>query len=116
MGKKNIFVCKKREKVLKKYYSFHAVNVGNMAKKASTPLFLSCTPKGIVHLLKSTGVSLAGKEAVVIGRSDIVGSPVALLLTQEDCTVTLCHSKSKDMKALVSLSLSFAITMVIYIS
>ncbi|KAI7901991.1 formate--tetrahydrofolate ligase-domain-containing protein [Cokeromyces recurvatus] len=80
---------------------FHAVNIGNMAKRNSTPLFLPCTPKGIIHLLKSTGINMVGKKAAVIGRSDIVGSPVATLLTAENATVTLCHSKTDDIEAIV---------------
>ncbi|KAG0744169.1 hypothetical protein G6F16_001696 [Rhizopus arrhizus] len=80
---------------------FHAVNIGNMSKKDGTPLFLPCTPKGIIHLLKSTGTIIAGKRAVVLGRSDIVGSPIATLLTAEDATVTLCHSKTENVKIYV---------------
>ncbi|PKL03371.1 MAG: bifunctional 5,10-methylene-tetrahydrofolate dehydrogenase/5,10-methylene-tetrahydrofolate cyclohydrolase, partial [Synergistetes bacterium HGW-Synergistetes-2] len=56
-----------------------------------------CTPKGILRLLKSTGIPLAGKEAVVIGRSNIVGKPVALMLLAESATVTICHSKTADL-------------------
>lgn len=73
-----------------------------MAKKDSDPLFLPCTPKGIIHLLKSTGVPIAGKQAAVIGRSDIVGAPVATLLTAENATVTLCHSRTVDIESIVS--------------
>ncbi|CAO0795459.1 unnamed protein product [Mucor circinelloides] len=80
---------------------FHAINIGNMAKKGGDPLFLPCTPKGIIHLLKSTGIDIAGKQAAVVGRSDIVGSPVATLLTAEHATVTLCHSKTPDIEAIV---------------
>ncbi|KAI8973692.1 formate--tetrahydrofolate ligase-domain-containing protein [Mycotypha africana] len=80
---------------------FHAVNIGNMAKRQGEPLFLPCTPKGIIHLLKSTGVELAGKQAAVIGRSDIVGSPVATLLTSENATVTLCHSRTPKVEEIV---------------
>ncbi|MBQ2697935.1 MAG: bifunctional methylenetetrahydrofolate dehydrogenase/methenyltetrahydrofolate cyclohydrolase FolD [Clostridia bacterium] len=61
--------------------------------------FVPCTPKGILRLLKETGLDLAGKKAVVVGRSNIVGKPVALLLLAEHCTVTLCHSKTKDLAA-----------------
>ncbi|KAI7881761.1 FTHFS-domain-containing protein [Lichtheimia hyalospora FSU 10163] len=80
---------------------FHAVNVGNMAKKTAEPLFLPCTPKGIVTLLRSTGVDMNGKRAVVLGRSDIVGAPVATLLTAENATVTLCHSKTENIESIV---------------
>ncbi|KAG1468878.1 hypothetical protein G6F56_003583 [Rhizopus delemar] len=78
---------------------FHAFNIGNMTKKDSTPLFLPCTPKGIIHLLKSTGTTISGKRAVVIGRSDIVGTPVATLLTAENATVTVCHSRTENIEA-----------------
>ncbi|KAI9487219.1 MAG: formate--tetrahydrofolate ligase-domain-containing protein [Benjaminiella poitrasii] len=81
---------------------FHAVNIGNMAKRNTNPLFLPCTPKGIIHLLKSTGIDITGKQAAVIGRSDIVGSPVATLLTAENATVSLCHSKTTNIKEIVS--------------
>ncbi|CEP07759.1 hypothetical protein [Parasitella parasitica] len=80
---------------------FHAINIGNMAKKGGQPLFLPCTPKGIIHLLKSTGITIAGKQAAVVGRSDIVGAPVATLLTSEHATVTLCHSKTPDIEAII---------------
>lgn len=72
-----------------------------MAKKNGEPLFLPCTPKGIIHLLKSTGIEISGKQAAVIGRSDIVGSPVATLLTAEHATVTLCHSRTLDIESIV---------------
>ncbi|EPB92747.1 C-1-tetrahydrofolate synthase, cytoplasmic [Mucor circinelloides 1006PhL] len=80
---------------------FHAFNIGNMAKKATTPLFLPCTPKGVIHLLRSTGVAIAGKRAVVVGRSDIVGTPVASLLTAEHATVTICHSRTKNIESFI---------------
>lgn len=74
---------------------FTAENVGN------TTLFKdsinSCTPAGIMYMLKSINVPLSGKHAVVIGRSNIVGKPIALLLLRENCTVTVCHSKTKDL-------------------
>jgi len=74
---------------------FHPVNIGRLVAglSASEP----CTPKGILRLLKSTGIPLAGKEAVVIGRSNIVGKPVALMLLAESATVTICHSKTADL-------------------
>ena len=59
---------------------------------------LPCTPRGIIHMLKRAGVPLAGKHAVVIGRSNIVGKPVAMLLLQENCTVTICHSHTQNLK------------------
>lgn len=60
--------------------------------------FLSCTPGGIVYLLKNYGIELKGKKAVIIGRSKIVGKPLALALLNEDCTVTVCHSKTQNLK------------------
>jgi len=76
---------------------FHPVNVGNLVigKKA----FLPCTPHGIIVLLKKMGIETAGKHAVVIGRSNIVGKPVSLLLARKDtnCTVTMCHTGTKNM-------------------
>lgn len=60
--------------------------------------FKPCTPKGIVRMIKSTGVEIAGKNAVVAGRSNIVGKPIALLLLNENATVTICHSKTKDLQ------------------
>ncbi|GAA0177217.1 bifunctional methylenetetrahydrofolate dehydrogenase/methenyltetrahydrofolate cyclohydrolase [Clostridium sediminicola] len=60
--------------------------------------FIPCTPKGIIRLIKETGIQIEGKEAVVLGRSNIVGKPVAQLLLQENATVTICHSKTADLK------------------
>jgi 5,10-methylene-tetrahydrofolate dehydrogenase/methenyl tetrahydrofolate cyclohydrolase len=65
------------------------------------PLYVSCTPKGCLELLKRAGVPLAGKTAAVVGRSNIVGLPVALLLQNEDCTVTMVHSRTPDAAAVV---------------
>ncbi|KAJ3020124.1 UNVERIFIED_CONTAM: tetrahydrofolate synthase [Siphonaria sp. JEL0065] len=80
---------------------FHSMNMGELVKRDSEPLFIPCTPKGVMELLKVAGVDLAGKTAVVIGRSNIVGSPVATLLTAADATVTLCHSKTKNLEEIV---------------
>lgn len=77
---------------------FHPENVGLL--HLGQPRFVPCTPKGIMTLLKATGISCAGKHAVVIGRSNIVGRPMAELLLQQDATVTICHSKTPDCKAL----------------
>lgn len=62
------------------------------------PNFYPCTPSGIMELIKSTGIEIKGKNAVVIGRSNIVGKPIAHMLMKEDATVTICHSKTKDIK------------------
>lgn len=75
---------------------FHPENVGKLVVGDKT--FLPCTPHGIIVLLEKSGVNLEGKEAVVVGRSNIVGKPVALLLLQKNATVCVCHSKTKDLK------------------
>ncbi|MBI5159641.1 bifunctional methylenetetrahydrofolate dehydrogenase/methenyltetrahydrofolate cyclohydrolase FolD [Candidatus Micrarchaeota archaeon] len=72
---------------------FHPVNMGKLLRGEKG--LLPCTPNGVMSLLDSTGVSLEGKHAVVIGRSNIVGKPTAVLLLSKNCTVTVCHSKSK---------------------
>jgi methylenetetrahydrofolate dehydrogenase (NADP+)/methenyltetrahydrofolate cyclohydrolase len=76
---------------------FHPVNVGRLV--AGTATLKPCTPAGIIEILKRTGTQLRGRRAVVIGRSDIVGKPVALMLMHEDVTVTICHSKTPDLPA-----------------
>ncbi|KAL2213949.1 FTHFS-domain-containing protein [Sarocladium strictum] len=83
---------------------FGAKNIGELAKKGGNPLFTPCTPKGVMVLLQETGISLAGKTAVVIGRSDIVGSPVSYLLRNADATVTVCHSKTANIENHVKLA------------
>lgn len=80
---------------------FGVPNIGELAKRGGRPLFTPCTPKGVMVLLESTGVDIKGKNAVVIGRSDIVGSPVSYLLKNADATVTVCHSKTKDLPEIV---------------
>ncbi|MCM1112209.1 MAG: bifunctional methylenetetrahydrofolate dehydrogenase/methenyltetrahydrofolate cyclohydrolase FolD [Muribaculum sp.] len=75
---------------------FHPQNVGALC--IGKPGFVSCTPAGIIQLLKRSGVEIAGKECVVVGRSNIVGKPMALLLLRENGTVTVAHSKTKDLK------------------
>jgi len=74
---------------------FHPYNVGRLALKM--PLLRSCTPKGIMTLLAKTNLPLAGLDAVVIGQSNIVGRPMALELLAERCTITVCHSKTKNL-------------------
>src|SRR5205814_6492237 len=73
----------------------HPVSLGRLLK-GGTPM-PPCTPAGIMELLRRTGVELRGKEAVVVGRSDLVGKPVALLLLHEHATVTICHSRTRDL-------------------
>jgi methylenetetrahydrofolate dehydrogenase (NADP+)/methenyltetrahydrofolate cyclohydrolase len=74
---------------------FHPVNVGRLV--AGDPVFIPCTPKGVIEMIDSTGQDIAGKRAVVIGRSNIVGKPVAMLLLHRHATVTICHSRTKDL-------------------
>ena len=75
---------------------FHPVSVGNMV--IGEKGFLPCTPAGVIQLLKRSGVEIDGKECVVVGRSNIVGKPMAMLLLRENGTVTVCHSHTKDLK------------------
>ena len=76
---------------------FGVSNIGELAKRGGHPRFIPCTPKGVMVLLKESGVQISGKDAVVIGRSDIVGSPVSYLLKHADATVTVCHSRTKNL-------------------
>ncbi|ETN45449.1 uncharacterized protein HMPREF1541_09280 [Cyphellophora europaea CBS 101466] len=80
---------------------FGATNIGELAKRGGKPFFVPCTPQGVMVLLKEVGVDLQGKNAVVLGRSDIVGSPVSYLLKNADATVTVCHSKTQNLKDVV---------------
>jgi methylenetetrahydrofolate dehydrogenase (NADP+)/methenyltetrahydrofolate cyclohydrolase len=77
---------------------FHEANLG--ALLAGRPLVVPCTPLGVMRLIEHAGVPLAGRHAVVIGRSNIVGKPVALLLLQKDATVTICHSKTPGIESI----------------
>ena len=77
---------------------FGASNIGELAKRGGRPLFVPCTPKGVMVLLEKSGVDLKGKNAVVLGRSDIVGSPVSALLRNADATVTICHSQTNNLE------------------
>jgi 5,10-methylene-tetrahydrofolate dehydrogenase/methenyl tetrahydrofolate cyclohydrolase len=76
---------------------FHPINIGRLAQKGREPLFVPCTPAGCIVLLKESGAQLSGSRAVVVGRSNIVGMPAALLLVKENATVTICHSRTKDL-------------------
>ena len=76
---------------------FHAMNAGGLM--LGLPCTKPCTPAGIIELIKSTGISIAGKHAVVVGRSNIVGKPCAMLLLAENATVTICHSRTVDLKS-----------------
>ena len=81
---------------LKDVDGFHPQNVGNLC--IGRPGFVSCTPLGIIQLLKRSGISIEGKKCVVLGRSNIVGKPMALLLLRENATVTIAHSKTQNLK------------------
>jgi len=75
---------------------FHPVNVGRLL--IGDEGFVPCTPRGVIELLKDSNIDFSGKNAVVIGRSNIVGKPMSILLLRENCTVTICHSKTKNLK------------------
>jgi 5,10-methylene-tetrahydrofolate dehydrogenase/methenyl tetrahydrofolate cyclohydrolase len=76
---------------------FHPLNIGRLAQKGRDPLFIPCTPYGVIYLLEQTGTKISGANAVVLGRSNIVGMPVALLLVRGNATVTICHSRTRDL-------------------
>jgi methylenetetrahydrofolate dehydrogenase (NADP+)/methenyltetrahydrofolate cyclohydrolase len=79
------------------------LTIGSMGRLAQgRPLLVACTPRGVVRLLEESGVALSGQNAVVIGRSAIVGRPLAMLLEQANCTVTVCHSRTRDLPAIVA--------------
>ena len=80
---------------------FHPMNIGRLAQKGREPLFVPCTPAGCMYLLEKELPILAGAHAVVLGRSNIVGMPVALLLVRANCTVTICHSKTRDLSGII---------------
>jgi len=77
---------------------FHPVNAGRL--QAGRPALAPCTPAGIIEILRRSGIPIAGQHAVVVGRSDIVGKPVAMLLLHQNATVTICHSKTRDLGAI----------------
>jgi methylenetetrahydrofolate dehydrogenase (NADP+)/methenyltetrahydrofolate cyclohydrolase/formyltetrahydrofolate synthetase len=80
---------------------FHAYNIGHLSSRASVPLFSPCTPTAVIRLLEQSGATIKGANAVVLGRSDIVGSPIASMLKNRDATVTICHSQTKDLQSYV---------------
>eukprot|EP00177_Eucheuma_denticulatum_P002558 GFKZ01004596.1.p1 GENE.GFKZ01004596.1~~GFKZ01004596.1.p1 ORF type:complete len:402 (-),score=62.73 GFKZ01004596.1:105-1187(-) len=91
-----------RIRIEKDVDGFHPLNIGRLCMSGRTPpLFIPCTPKGCVDLLDRYGVEIEGKNVVVIGRSNIVGLPVAMLLLHRNATVTICHSRTKDTEAKV---------------
>jgi len=76
---------------------FHPINIGRLSMKGRKPLFVPCTPNGIIELLDRTGVQIEGARAVVVGRSNIVGLPVSMLLLHRNATLTICHSRTRDL-------------------
>jgi methylenetetrahydrofolate dehydrogenase (NADP+) / methenyltetrahydrofolate cyclohydrolase len=80
---------------------FHPVNIGRLAQKGRDPLFVPCTPAGVIYMLEQCVPTLEGVNAVVLGRSNIVGMPVSLLLVRANATVTICHSRTKDLPDVV---------------
>jgi 5,10-methylene-tetrahydrofolate dehydrogenase/methenyl tetrahydrofolate cyclohydrolase len=80
---------------------FSPLNIGRLAQKGRDPLFVPCTPYGCIYLLEKSGVKIEGASAVVLGRSNIVGMPAALLLIGKNATVTVCHSRTKDLPGVV---------------
>jgi 5,10-methylene-tetrahydrofolate dehydrogenase/methenyl tetrahydrofolate cyclohydrolase len=80
---------------------FSPLNIGRLAQKGREPLFVPCTPYGCIYLLEQAGVKIEGANAVVLGRSNIVGMPAALLLISKNATVTICHSRTRDLAAVV---------------
>ena len=79
---------------------FHPINIGRLAQKGRESLFVPCTPDGCLYLLDEIGAKIEGANAVVLGRSNIVGMPMALLLVKRNATVTICHSRTKDLPAI----------------
>ena len=80
---------------------FHPLNIGRLSMKRREPLYVPCTPRGCIELLLRMNIPIAGKEAVVLGRSNIVGLPVAMLLLHQNATVTICHSRTQDLPSVV---------------
>jgi len=80
---------------------FSPINIGRLAQKGREPLFVPCTPFGCIYLLQQAGVKIDGANAVVLGRSNIVGMPVALLLLRQNATVTICHSRTRDLPGMI---------------
>jgi methylenetetrahydrofolate dehydrogenase (NADP+)/methenyltetrahydrofolate cyclohydrolase len=80
---------------------FHPINIGRLAMKNRDPLFVPCTPAGIIELIDSAGTKIEGARAVVLGRSNIVGLPAAMLLVHRNATVTICHSRTQNLPDVV---------------
>jgi len=80
---------------------FHPINIGRLSMKRRDPLFVPCTPKGCIELLDRSGIEIEGKQAVVLGRSNIVGLPLAMLLLHRNATLTICHSRTQNLPEVV---------------
>ncbi|MCX7852473.1 MAG: bifunctional methylenetetrahydrofolate dehydrogenase/methenyltetrahydrofolate cyclohydrolase FolD [Anaerolineae bacterium] len=80
---------------------FHPLNIGRLSMKRREPLFVPCTPKGCIELIERSGFTIEGKRAVVLGRSNIVGLPAAMLLLHKNATVTICHSRTRNLPSIV---------------
>lgn len=78
---------------------FHPINIGRLSMKGRKPLYVPCTPAGCIELLERSGAVIKGANAVVLGRSNIVGLPAAMLLLHRDATITVCHSRTRDLPA-----------------
>jgi 5,10-methylene-tetrahydrofolate dehydrogenase/methenyl tetrahydrofolate cyclohydrolase len=76
---------------------FHPLNIGRLSMKGRKPLYVPCTPRGVIELLDRTGIEIEGKNAVILGRSNIVGLPVSMLLLHRNATITICHSRTKNL-------------------
>jgi methylenetetrahydrofolate dehydrogenase (NADP+) / methenyltetrahydrofolate cyclohydrolase len=84
---------------------FHPINIGRLAQKGRDPLFVPCTPAGVIYMLEQCLPTLEGVNAVVLGRSNIVGMPVSLLLVRANATVTICHSRTRDLPPLCAVQM-----------
>lgn len=80
---------------------FHPINAGLLARRGCEPHFVPCTPWGCIHLLEKSGIPISGQRAVILGRSNLVGLPMALLLQERDATITLVHSRTRDSAAIM---------------
>jgi 5,10-methylene-tetrahydrofolate dehydrogenase/methenyl tetrahydrofolate cyclohydrolase len=90
-----------RVPIAKDVDGFHPINAGLLARRGSVPHFVPCTPWGCIHLLERCRIPISGARAVILGRSNLVGLPMALLLQERDATITLVHSRSRDSEALI---------------
>ena len=82
--------------------AFHPINIGRLAMKGREPLFTPCTPTGIIELIDRTGVQIEGQEAVILGRSNIVGLPISMMLLKRNATITICHSRTRRLAEITS--------------